>query len=525
MIINNKILDKENYNFIDKIEAINLFKLQKKFIKSYINKNDELELKKWLQKIMEKELPEKSKKEIENISKIIVERVELNQKNKESIKVAKQKGISNEQWFAKEVKKVSKVLGVTQMGNYLQKVDKALLEANTALYDTVINNNGNINQNPNLDGFIAEVYKANTFNIDAAINDKEYYAEVIIPKPGQRYSKNSLDGQIRDYTKNGKPVRRYQEKFGKDAKATKKLFKKGDYRGQRKGVPADQVDQIEGSEAEWKYKDIKGKGLTKKEAKKIQKKAQNGEVNSINNSWNDITLKKIAKNVAKKSAFAGVASAGISAGYEIMNKAIKNEKIKNDEVFNNAIKAGVDTGCMVALSGAVKVAAEKGMLKIIPKGTPGGTIANMVFIGIENAKILGEISTGELSIKKGLNKMEEISTSTALGTFIATKGTVIGAKMGGVALSWIPFVGTGVGAGIGGVVGASVSYMAGSEIGKAAIKTTRKVRKKAKNVAKKVVETGEKVVKKINNAAKSTFNSLKSSGKNICKSISKALGF
>lgn len=510
---------------IAKDEAKQLIKLQKKFLKSYIENKQEMKLESWLERELKDELPDKKEEEIKEISNSIIERVKLNQKNREALEQAKKKGMSNEQWFAKEIDKSSKAIGVNNMGNYLQKIDNALLEANTAMYETITNKNGQINQNLNLDGFIAEQHKANTFNLDAAIKDKNYKAEALDPAPGQKYGKNSVDGQIKDYNQDGKVVRRYQEKFGKDANATKEGFKNGDYRGQRKGVPKDQVDQIEGAEAEWEYKDVKGKGLTKKEAKRKQQEAQKGNEEALKEDWNHYEVKRLAKNVGKKAAFAGVTSAGISVGYEVVSKTIKGEEIEAEEVLSNAVKTGIDTGGTVALAGAIKVAAEKGMIKIIPKGTPGGTIANIVYTGVENAKILGKISTGELSVKKGLNKMEEITTSTTLGTILAAKGTAIGAGIGAAALSWIPVVGTGVGAAVGGFVGGTVSYIAGSKVGKAVAKTAQKVRKTAKKVAKKVVDTGAKVVKKVKDKVKNTANKVINKGKSVCKSIASALGF
>lgn len=519
----------ENFSWqeqpIDKDEAKQLIKLQKRFLNSYIDNKDKMEINEWLKQEIKKELPEKDEQEIEDISNSIVNRIKLNKKNQESLEEAKEKGMSNEQWFAKEIKKATKAIEMNKMGNYLEKIDNAFLEANTAMYDTVTNKNGSINQNPNLDGFIAEQHKANTFNLDAALKDKDYKAEVLNPDSGGTFNKNSVDGQIKDYTQNEKVVKRYQEKYGKDADTTMNAFEKGDYRGQRKGVPSDQVDQIEGGEAKWEHKEVQGEGLTKPEAKKLQKKVQNGDLDAVKKDWNYYNLKKVAKNVGKKAAFAGVTAAGISAGYEIVSKAVNEEEIESEEVVATAFKTGTDVGVNAALAGAVKVAAEKGLVKVIPKGTPGGTIANIVYTGVENTKILGKISTGELSVKQGLNKMEEITTSTTLGTILAAKGTAVGASIGATALSWIPVVGTGVGAVVGGFVGGTVSYIAGSKIGQAVAKTAQKVRDKAKNVAKSVVDTGAKVVKKTAKTVKDTANKVANGVKGVCSSIASCFGF
>ena len=46
------------------------------------------------------------------------------------------------------------------------------------------------------------------------------------------------------------------------------------------------------------------------------------------------------------------------------------------------------TGIKTVTAGALKVAVEKGIITIIPKGTPAGVIANLACISIENVKIL-----------------------------------------------------------------------------------------------------------------------------------------
>ena len=51
---------------------------------------------------------------------------------------------------------------------YAAGIDKAIDEANARMRDCVFNNDCTINQNPNLDGLMAEQHHAGTFNIDAA---------------------------------------------------------------------------------------------------------------------------------------------------------------------------------------------------------------------------------------------------------------------------------------------------------------------------------------------------------------------
>lgn len=71
------------------------------------------------------------------------------------------------------------------------------------------------------------------FIYDAKANGSNLRAEVLKPDSGYNKAQSMLWYQ----DENGKIVRRYQSKYGKDDKATGKLFEKGDYRGQRKLVP------------------------------------------------------------------------------------------------------------------------------------------------------------------------------------------------------------------------------------------------------------------------------------------------
>ena len=53
------------------------------------------------------------------------------------------------------------------------------------------------------------------------------------------------------------------------------------------------------------------------------------------------------------------------------------------------------------MAGALKAGAEKGVISIIPKGTPVGAIAAIATTAVENVKIMGKMANGELSLKQG----------------------------------------------------------------------------------------------------------------------------
>lgn len=170
-------------------------------------------------------------------------------------------------------------------------------------------------------------------------------------------------------------------------------------------------------------------------------------------------------------------------------QVIKGEGIDVEETVTLAIETGVDSGIKAATAGALKVGVEKGVIAIIPKGTPIGVIANIACISIENAKILYKVAKGELTMSQALEQMGRTSVSMVYGLGWG----VAGAGIGVAALSWIPIVGPAVGGLIGGMVG----YMAGSKVGQA-------------------VYTGLKAVGKgVATVCKSAWNGIKSAGNKI----------
>lgn len=187
-------------------------------------------------------------------------------------------------------------------------------------------------------------------------------------------------------------------------------------------------------------------------------------------------------------------------------KLWNGESIDADEVVETAIVSGADFGVKAAAAGALKVGVEKEIIKVIPKGTPAGTIANIAYVAIEDVKVLGKMATGELTMKEGIEKLEQTTVSTAAGLVAMGKGAAIGAAMGTV---FGP-----VGTAVGGFIGGTVGYMAGSKLGEAVVKCAQKVRDGAKKVAKTVVS-----------GVKSVASSVASGVKSFCRGVASFFGF
>lgn len=166
----------------------------------------------------------KDSAEMEQTAAEIVETVYSYEQNKKELDEHISKGKRRESWLARKIEQGAEAGGAVQAGLYAQRIDTAIENANSAMSRTIHNLDGSINQNPNLDGLIAEQHHASTFNIDAAVKEKNFHAE-----PLESNGKNSVDVVIRD--ERGNIVRKYQSKYGKDAETTQEYFEKGDYRG------------------------------------------------------------------------------------------------------------------------------------------------------------------------------------------------------------------------------------------------------------------------------------------------------
>lgn len=449
--------------------------IQKKFIESYVSNKDKMPVNQWLPMELQSWLPEKTADEIAAISTDIITTLELSESKKGELEGAIAQGRSKESWFADEAVKATSQMSAQEASNYLQNLDGALSSANESLYGTTLTQAKLVSCNPNLDGFIAEQYHAQTFNLNAEASGSPYRAKVLEPE-GTAYTKNSVDIVITDGA--GKTVKRYQSKYCKDANATAKAFKDGDYRGQQKLVPEEQAAEIsKRCTAVLEAPDgTTSKPLTKSAAKELQNEAQSGKWNDLN--WNSYSAKDLALGVGKQAGQAALLGAAVGVGFELAQKAWNGEKIDGAEIVETALTSGADFGVKAAVAGAVKVGAEKGIIKAIPKGTPAGTIANVVFVAIENIKVIGKMATGELTAKEGLEKMEQVTVSAVAGIVAGAKGAAIGAQVGVV---FGP-----VGATVGGFVGGMVGYMAGSKVGEVIVKGKQKIQEKAREIVKTI---------------------------------------
>lgn len=487
------ILINDEYNAkITESEALKLKPIQKQFMESYIHNRDKMTVEAWLFVEIKAHLPEKNDIEVKEISNEIITTLKTNEEKLVSLEKSTASGRSKESWFANELKTATSCMSTQEASKYLHNLDETLNSANESFYDTLHTQTGDVSLNPNLDGYIAEQHHAQTFNLNAKATGSKYRAEVV-PLDG---SKNSVDIVIRDG--NGNVVRKYQAKYYQDAKTTDAAYKNGDYAGQSKLVADGQeIDVPDSNNVIEAPGGTTSNPLSKQSAKNVQKQAQSGEWNDLN--WNDYKERDLAIGIGKQAGVAALMGAAVGSGSYVVQKVWNGEKIDGKEFVKIAVDSGADFGVKAALAGALKVGAEKGWIKIIPKGTPAGIIANIVSVGVANVKVMAKIATGELSLPEGFNKIEQITMSTITGIIASAKGTTLGVAVGAV---FGP-----VGVAVGGFVGGTIGYMVGSKFAETVVKGAQKVRR---TVIESVKSVGNAVISGVKNVWSSLCSVVKS---------------
>lgn len=532
-----------------------LSSLIKKYLKSYSKYKDKMSIEEWLMLMFREDFPELDEKEIIKLKDEVVNGTNESYKIYKEVKRAGELGINPSEYFATKVENdeefkkienkkeillkldeeltddavdkiytlsemdisegsnldtatsIGKTLGQTAVNNYIGNIDRAIENANANMRDTILRQDGCINQNPNLDGFIAESHHANTFNVDAATKELKLRAEDLKPDV---YGKNSVDIVIKKVS-NGceEIVRKYQAKFGKDAEVTESYFKgeSGEYRYyfQKKLVSSDQVNDIPNGVDKIEYGGAESKPLSKQEAKEMQKKVQSGDINALDlNFKNDVNTYEVLKRVGYKAVRNSIYSGAIAVGMNIGKKIITGEEISGEEVVETAIKTGATTGVTTAVHGAMVTAAKKGILKgAFAKST---FVSAVAFSAVEAVSTVYKVGTGEMSLKEGVDSLGETFTT---GVIIAkgmavTSATIAGALGAGALVTTVATVAAG-----------AVVATVGTAVAKPIYKGIKTIVSEVVSGAKKVVSAGVSAVKTVASCAWSGVKAVASGVKSV----------
>lgn len=421
---------------------------------------------------------------------------------KKDLAVARDQGKSRENWLATALTNAAKQHGTLSVGDYGSVIDEALIRSNTRMRDIVTCKNMQLSQARNLDGFIAEVHHVNTFNVNAAAAGSDARASVVIT-PGKAFAKNSVDIHIHD--DKGKVVRRYQAKYGADATATEELFKRGDYRGQRKLVPQGQAADMAKSASEViEFDGIQSTPLSKKEAKHRQEQVQNERyVHELD--WKSADALTVSKRIGKEAAIAVGMSLCLQAGAVMARRCWNNlrgkENLSLQQEGKNFLAQSVNSSgkvlLNVAVSGALMVASKRGLLGETLKKSPAGRIAAIASVALDNVKTMAKLARGEISKSEALDQMTNTTVCSIAGLALASEGAALGAAIGTV----LGPIGTFVGGLTGGIVGG----MLGSTAANLAYNASKSLISHGVALANTVAQTLSSGVKSIGNAFSRLF--------------------
>lgn len=453
----------------------------------------------WLSGYLKEEVPSMSDEEVEQTAKEVLVGMDSYQGAHDDLAAKRAEGMNRDQWFYNNLKDQAHHMGQAKFTEYITGIDKTLMEANDRMMDTILTKSGTINQNPNLDGFIAEQELANSFNQQAALQNSDYRATVKVPEAGKTYGKNSVDISIDNIATGQKNVQRYQVKMGKDADATAQMVLDKDYRNQQILTAKGQGKAVQGklgnktvTERLESPDGVQSTSLSKAKVKAMQKRAQSGR-GVAQKSWNQYDGYQLSKYIGQQVGIAGVAGAALGSGMHIMGKILDGKDVKSDEVIEAAIVSGADAGAKAATSGALVVATRLGKLPI-PKNTSSMVLGAAGSILIDNVKVLAQLGDGKITPGQAVDKMAE---NTAAGYF-GLEGAAMGVGVGATLCSVVPVVGTVVGGVIGGI--------AGSTVGKALYKGAKAIVKGAKAVAKTAYKAVKSVAKAAVRVAKKAWN-------------------
>ena len=412
----------------------------------------------WLKDYFKSEMPEISEEEADELAKSSIESLERYEKAQDDYKKAKSDNVSRSAWLNNTILKGGEAFSAESFTQYLSEIDSTLARCNEDMINVVTTQAGTINQNPNLDGFIAEQELVNTFNANASLENSNFRARVLQPEAGQTYGKNSVDIAVDDKFWGQKNIQRHQVKFGKDANATASMVNDKNYNNQRILVPKNQTDVVKSKLSKQKTVSdqiktddgVSSDAISKRQAKTLQNRAQDGK-SLRKKDWSYYKNKQLITNIGKQTMLAGVTGAALGASIQVVG----------------------DLGAKAATTGALVVATRKGMLPIA-KNTSAASLGLAGAIIIENAKVLYKLGNGDITPIEAVDGMGEATTIGVASHFGFLTGAELGATLGSIA------------PGIGNVIGGIVGAIAGSVVGKAVYNGAKRIVKGAVSTVKSI---------------------------------------
>lgn len=186
-----------------------------------------------------------------------------------------------------------------------------------------------------------------------------------------------------------------------------------------------------------------------------------------------IDTTEVAHNITRNAALSGVGGVAISAGIAALTCLGRRSaaEMGRRQLMMALLKNGTDSGLRTAMTGVLKVGAERNMLPLFSRATPAVALLAAAAIGVESAKIVREYASGKLSGLEAVDRAGRTSVSC-----VATLGLgTLGASLGSIpAVAALPVVGSLVG-GVIGFVGLAVGSAVGKKMGEVSYDSVKQI--------------------------------------------------
>jgi len=135
-------------------------------------------------------------------------------------------------------------------------------------------------------------------------------------------------------------------------------------------------------------------------------------VDAESGSWNKYSLKSKALDIGKFAIASGMGTAA-----DIVKGNLEDgEPVDVADAIGKALQEGVETAkseVKAVVAGAVKVAAEKGLTKLLPKDTSVDTICDFAGVAVESVDALVDLATGKSTITATLDRIGKATVAAA----------------------------------------------------------------------------------------------------------------
>lgn len=464
--------------YMEETECYRLNQELRENLVSYQNRSGKMSEKEWLEELILKRCPHIDKEQAEKAAEEIVESLIACEKNLISIETAAQTGASKEKWLESRLQESAIGMSPAKYSEVLQQAEAMLYEQNQKITEALSSSSdGHILLNSDLKNHMTEHAFACTVEL------QRYLAGKTIKVGVQRANRaDSMEVLVTDTREGTELVEKYQMKFGEDAKATIHLIEEETYPNQKIIVPSEQLLEIEEyfcSHHSCKLisdhielNGVKGKAFTIEELKELYRKSQKEQVMTAQNDY--YATKEYAHKIGKQVGVMALQMAAVTTGMDIVSKVCQGNEGQTNELAEHALKTEQDNGVKAVTSGTLYTIIQTGGLVFL-KNWSCHVIANLVFAGMEHAKIVLKIAQNEVSHSKGLEQTEKVMFSM-IGGFgcIALEKEVL------MRDSFAAIMGVGIGLAAG-----MIGYAAGANLGDIIYCAAKKLSKRARDLGMK----------------------------------------